>query len=49
MGCFSDLGNNCTALLHQSDISHNRISSVTDILSVGQKIPKVKFQKLMKN
>ena len=45
-GAFLDLGNNCTALLHQSDISHNRISSVTDILSVGQKIPKVKISKI---
>ncbi len=47
-GAFLDLGNNVTALLHQSDISHNRISSVTDILSVGQKIPKVVISKIDK-
>ncbi len=47
-GAFLDLGNNCLALLHQSDISHNRISSVTDILSVGQKIPKVVISKIDK-
>ena len=41
-----DIGNNVTALLHQSDISWSRISSVTDILSVGQKIPKVVISKI---
>ncbi len=40
-GAFLDIGNNLTAMLHQSEISWNRISSVTDVLSVGQKIPKV--------
>ena len=47
-GAFLDLGNNVTALLHQSDISHNRISSITDIFSVGQKIPKVVISKIDK-
>ena len=45
-GAFLDIGNNVTALLHQSDISWSRISSVTDILSVGQKIPKVVISKI---
>ena len=36
-GCFVDLGNNLISLLHQSDISHSRISNVNDIFSVGQK------------
>ena len=45
MGAFLDIGNNVTALLHQSDISWNRISSVTDVLSVGQKIPKIVISK----
>lgn len=44
-GAFLDIGNNVTALLHQSDISWNRISSVTDVLSVGQKIPKIVISK----
>ena len=44
-GAFLDLGN-CTALLHQSDISHGRISSITDVLTVGQKIPRVKISKI---
>ncbi len=47
-GAFLDIGNNMTALLHQSQISHNRISSVSDILSVGQKIPKVVIFKIDK-
>ena len=44
-GAFLDIGNNVTALLHQSDISWNRISSVTDVLSVGQTIPKIVISK----
>ncbi len=45
-GAFLDIGNNAIALLHQSDISWNRISSVTDVLSVGQKIPKIVISKI---
>ena len=45
-GAFLDIGNNITAMLHQSEISWNRISSVTDVLSVGQKIPKVVIFKI---
>ena len=47
-GAFIDIGNNVVGLLHQSDISWNRISSVTDILSVGQKIPKIVISKIDK-
>ena len=47
-GAFIDIGNNMIGLLHQSDISWNRISSVTDILSVGQKIPKIVISKIDK-
>jgi small subunit ribosomal protein S1 len=47
-GAFLDLGNDVTALLHQSDVSHNRISSINDVLSVGQKIPKVVISKIDK-
>lgn len=47
-GCFVDLGNNLISLLHQSDISHSRISNVNDIFSVGQKIPKVMISKIDK-
>ena len=45
-GCFVDLGNNLVSLLHQSDVSHLRISSVKDIFSVGQIIPKVMVSKI---
>ena len=47
-GAFIDLGNNLIALCHQSDISHSRISSVKDIFSVGQIIPKVMISKIDK-
>ena len=47
-GAFVDIGNNLVALCHQSDISHSRISSVNDVLTVGQKIPKVMISKIDK-
>ena len=47
-GAFIDLGNNLIALLHQSDISHTRISSVNDVFTVGQTIPKVMISKIDK-
>ena len=40
-GAFVDIGNNLVALCHQSDISHSRISSVNDVLTVGQKSQKL--------
>ena len=47
-GAFCDLGNNLISLLHQSDISHSRISKVSDVMTVGQVIPKVKITKIDK-
>ena len=37
-GAFLDLGGGMSGLLHISQISHDRVNSVGDVLSVGDKI-----------
>ncbi len=45
-GAFINLGDNMNGLLHISQISHDRISSVENVLQVGQKV-KVGFFPLL--
>jgi small subunit ribosomal protein S1 len=37
-GAFVDLGNGMNGLLHVSQISHDRVSSVDTVLSVGDRL-----------
>ena len=37
-GAFVELGNGVTGLLHVSQISHDRITQIDKVLSVGDKI-----------
>ena len=44
-GIFLDI-NGVDALLHVSDLSHGRVKKPSDLVSVGQKLPKVKITKI---
>ncbi len=48
-GCFIDLQDGVDGLLHVTDMSYSRVKQPSDILTVGQKIPKIKIIKIDKS
>ncbi len=48
-GCFIDLQDNVDGLLHVTDMSYSRVKQPSDLLTVGQKIDKIKIIKIDKS